>query len=62
VLFVILPAALAATLALGGLLLTVHPSASENPEFARENTLQFFSLSAGLAGAAVLWFYRSRDL
>ncbi|MGW5129559.1 hypothetical protein ACWEQ7_37085 [Streptomyces sp. NPDC004069] len=61
-LFVLFPPALIGALAFGGIVLTVHPSASENPEFARENTLQFFSLSAGLASAAVLWVYRSRNL
>ncbi|MEV6212560.1 hypothetical protein [Kitasatospora sp. NPDC051914] len=59
---VILPAAVSGALALGGLVLTVHPSSSDNPQFAREHTLGFFSLSAGLGSAAVLWFYRSRSL
>ncbi|GAA2813538.1 hypothetical protein GCM10010441_42810 [Kitasatospora paracochleata] len=60
--FVILPAAVAGTLALGGLVLTVHPSSSDDAQFAREHTLGFFSLSAGLGSAAVLWFLRSRSL
>ncbi|PBC69819.1 hypothetical protein BX265_7177 [Streptomyces sp. TLI_235] len=60
--FVILPAAVAGVLALGGLILTVHPSSSDNPQFARENTMAFFSLSAGLGSAAVMWVYRSRIL
>lgn len=62
VLCVIVPVALLAALAFGGLVLTVHPGASEDPAFARANTLPFFSLSAGLASAAVLWGYRSQRL
>ncbi|MFI9810460.1 hypothetical protein ACIHEJ_40400 [Streptomyces sp. NPDC052301] len=61
-LFVVLPAAVLAMLALAGLVLTVHPSAADDPEFARENSLQFFSFSAGLASAALLWLYRSHSL
>ncbi|MFD7710137.1 hypothetical protein [Streptomyces sp. NPDC059786] len=61
-LFAFVPTVLLGMLALAGLIITVHPGASSDPEFARENTLPFFSLSAGLASAAVLWFYRSRRL
>ncbi|MGW5465175.1 hypothetical protein [Streptomyces sp. NPDC003996] len=51
-----------ATLAVAGLVITVHPSASEDPQFVRDAWLPFLSLSAGLASAAVLWVYRSRSL
>ncbi|MGW5434051.1 hypothetical protein ACWET9_44040 [Streptomyces sp. NPDC004059] len=60
--YVLLPAAVMATLAVAGLVITVHPSASEDPQFVRDAWLPFLSLSAGLASAAVLWVYRSRSL
>ncbi|MER6398941.1 hypothetical protein ABT263_23260 [Kitasatospora sp. NPDC001603] len=52
--FAVLPAAAAGALALSGLILTVHPSASDNPQYTRQHTLEFFSLSAGLGSAAAL--------
>ncbi|MFF7991549.1 hypothetical protein ACFZDG_17360 [Kitasatospora xanthocidica] len=58
-LFVFLPAALVATMALTGLYLTLHPSGSEDAEFFRRNTLLSFSFCVGMGSGAVLWVYRS---
>ncbi|MFB7122325.1 hypothetical protein [Kitasatospora sp. NPDC056273] len=60
--FALIPSAVFGSLAAAGLDLTVRPSAADDPAFVRNNTLPFFSLSAGLGSAAFLWLHRSGQL
>ncbi|MFI8460452.1 hypothetical protein [Kitasatospora sp. NPDC085464] len=57
--FAVLPAALAGTMALTGLYITARPSSAQEAELFRGNILLTFSFCAGLGSAAVLWVYRS---